>query len=180
MATFICTDASLSSDVEPRSAASERDDATRDILAARLDDRSLRYLVDMQPAFAAFRTVASQLAGLLVLAAAGANGGGPDRALFDAASLTYREAGEKFAGLAASARVRHVHHHLSEAAKGIGAALAAVDRQVNARGGKEFDVTEALHLLRPAYRQLQFVSQLAPGFRLVETRDACCGLALSA
>jgi hypothetical protein len=180
MATFICTDASSPQEGGLLSAGPERDDATRDVLAARLDDRSQRYLVDMHPAFAAFRTVASQLAGLLVLAAAGANSGAPDRALLEAASLTYREASDKFRGLTAGARVQHVHHHLSEAARGIGATLAAVDRQVNARPGAAFDVTEALHLLRPAYRHLQFVSQLAPGFRLVETRDACCGFALNA
>ncbi len=173
---FVCTEVSPSSDRELPLLRSDRDEATRDILATQLDDRSLRYLVDMLPAFEALRTVASQLAGLLVLVAAGAKGGAPDLALLDAASLTYAEALDKFRGLTASPGVLHVHHHLREAAEGIGSALAEVDRQAKSPTGA-FEVDGALALLRPAYRQLQFASRLAPGYRLVETRDACCGFA---
>jgi hypothetical protein len=168
---FICTDAASGPP-----AARERDDATRDILAARVDDRALRYLVDVHPAFEGFRTAASQLAGLLILAAAGARSGEPDLALLNAARLTYAEARDKFLGLAVSEPVRHIHRHLREAADGLGATFAEVESGGRATRGP-FDGARALAVLKAAYRHLQHVSRLTPGFRLVDTRDSCCGCA---
>ncbi len=153
---------------------SERDAATRDFMATEVDDKSLRYLVDVHPAFAALRTTAGQLAGMLTLIAAGAKAGVADPALLNAASLSYAEASDKLRSLTVSDRVRHLHHHLQEAAEGIGRALKAAEKQMHSAGG-EFDVTEVLSPLRLGYKQLQFASQLAPGFRLVNISQACCG-----
>jgi hypothetical protein len=169
---FVCADVSapVASD---RSSAQTRDDVTRDILASSADDRTIRLLLDVHPAFEGLRTVASQLAGLLILAAAGASGGRLDGSLLDAARLTYKDTRERVLNLAAEDSIRHVSHHLRQAAKGIEATFANVERE--SRAGSSFDGTQALALLKGAYGHLESVSKLTPGFRLVDTSDSCCG-----
>jgi hypothetical protein len=169
MSAFFCAE------VESAERRADATNAVSDILTAKVDDGSLRYLLAVHPAFESFRAAASQLAGLLVLVAAGAKGGAPDAALLKASSLSYAEALDTLRGLLATERVRHLHHHLREAAAGVGAALAAAERQVEA-APRAFEVAAVLAPLSAAYQHLQFASRLAPGFRLVETRDSCCGL----
>jgi hypothetical protein len=62
---------------------------------------------------------------------------------------------------------------LRQAAEGIEATFANVERE--RRAGSFFDGTQALALLRGAYRYLESVSKLTPGFRLVDTSNSCCG-----
>ncbi len=175
MSEFFCAEASPADGLSSPLAAPERPDGAAEILTAKLDDGSLRYLLAVHPVFECFRAAASQLAGLLVLAAAGAKGGAPDLALMNASRLAYAEALDKLRGLTATERVRHLHHHLRQAAEGLGVALAAAERQAQA-APRAFEVSDVFVPLSAAYRQLQFASRLAPGFRLVETRDSCCGL----
>jgi hypothetical protein len=141
-----------------------RDDVTRDIHASSADDKTIRLLLDVHPAFEGLRTVAGQLAGLLILAAAGASRGRPDGPLLDAARLTYKETQERIRCLAGEDSIRHLRHHLRRAAEGIEATFTHVERE-----------TRALALLKGAYGHLESVSKLTPGFRLVDTSNSCCG-----
>jgi hypothetical protein len=168
---FICADPATSGGTD-WSSDETRDDVTRDIHASSADDRTIRLLLDVHPAFESLRTVAGQLAGLLILAAAGASGGRLDGPLLDAARLTYKETRERIRNVAVEDSIRHVGHHLRQAAEGIEATFANVERE--SRAGL-FDGTQALALLKAAYRHLESVSKLTPGFRLVDTSNSCCG-----
>jgi hypothetical protein len=128
------------------SSAQTRDDITRDIHASSADDRTIRLLLDVHPAFEGLRTVAGQLAGLLILAAAEASKGRLDGTLLDAARLTYKGTRERVLNLAVEDSNLHVGHHLRQAAEGIEATFANVERE--RRAGSFFDGTQALALLR--------------------------------
>jgi hypothetical protein len=67
---FVCSESAPPGGVD-WSSAQTRDKMTRDIHASSADDRTIRLLLDVHPAFEGLRTVAGQLAGLLILAAAG-------------------------------------------------------------------------------------------------------------
>jgi hypothetical protein len=121
-----------------------RDDVTRDIHASAADDRTIRLLLDVYPAFEGLRTVAGQLAGLLILAAAGASGGRVDGPLLEAARLTFKETMQRVRNVAVDDPIRHVRHHLRQAAEGIEATFANVERE--SRAGLLFDGTKALAL----------------------------------
>ena len=69
--------------------------------------------------------------------------------------------------------IRHASHHLAQAAKGIEATFANVERESGA--GPAFDGTQALALLKKADGRLESVSKLTPGFRLVDASNSCCG-----
>jgi hypothetical protein len=73
---------------------------------------------------------AGQLAGLLILAPAGASKGHLDGTLLDAARLTYKETRERVLNLAVEDSILHVGHHLRQAAGGIEATFANVDARV--------------------------------------------------
>jgi hypothetical protein len=169
---FVCADPTAPARADWPSAQT-RDAVTRDILASSVDDRTIRLLLDVHPAFEGLRTVAGQLAGLLILAAAGASGGRLDGSLLDAARLTYKEIRERVLNLAVEDAIRHVSHHLRQAAEGIEATFTTVERE--SRAGLSFDGTQAFALLKGAYRHLESVSKLTPGFRLVDTSNSCCG-----
>lgn len=169
---FVCADPAAPDRADWLSAQT-RDDVTRDVQAISADDRTIRLLLDVHPAFEGLRTVAGQLAGLLILAAAGASGGRLDGALLDAARLTYKDTRDQVLNLAVEDSIRHVSHHLRQAAEGIEATFINVERE--SRAGLSFDGTQALALLKGAYRHLESVSKLTPGFRLVDTSNSCCG-----
>jgi hypothetical protein len=170
---FVCVDSATPSGTA-RSPDETRDDVTRDIHASSADDRTIRLLLDVHPAFEGLRTVAGQIAGLLILAAAGASGGRVDGSLLEAARLTFKETKERVRNVTAEGPIRHVGHHLRQAAQGIEATLANVER--GSRAGLSFDGSHALVLLRRAYDHLESVSKLTPGFRLVDTSNSCCGI----
>lgn len=169
---FVCADPGAPGGT-PWSPAQTRDDVTRDIHASSADDRTIRLLLDVHPAFESLRTVAGQLAGLLILAAAGASGGRVEGPLLEAARVTFKETMQRVGSVAVDDPIRHVGHHLGRAAEGIEATFATVERE--SRAGLSFDGTKALGLLKEAYRHLESVSRLTPGFRLVDTSNSCCG-----
>jgi hypothetical protein len=70
---FVCADPAAPGGTD-RLPDETRDDVTRDIHASSADDLTIRLLLEVHPAFEGLRTVAGQLAGLLILAAAGASG----------------------------------------------------------------------------------------------------------
>ena len=156
-------------------AGTEAESHTVDVLATETDDKSLRYLVEVHPAFDALRRTAAQLAGLLVLAAAGTKGAAPDHPMLQAAALTHAEAADRLLGLAVTGPVCHLHYHLTEAATAIATALAAAENQFR-RASDKLDVAIVLAPLRSGYDHLRHASHLLPGSTLVDLRHACCAV----
>jgi hypothetical protein len=114
---FVCADPAAPGGTD-RLPDETRDDVTRDIHASSADDLTIRLLLEVHPAFEGLRTVAGQLAGLLILAAAGASGGRLDGSLLEAARLTFKETMERVRNVAAEGPIRHVGRHLRQAAQG--------------------------------------------------------------
>jgi len=132
-----------------------------------VDDATAAYILETRRPFEDLRQVAGQLAGLLVLAAAGSKNAGPHHPLLDAAGLLYREAIDGIHQARVTNRARRHHHHLLQAAATLGAALAAAKRSPQ--------IDPVLTPLRSAYDQLLQASQELPGFAMVAFEQGCCG-----
>jgi hypothetical protein len=132
-----------------------------------LDDDTAAYILETRRSFEDLRQVAAQLAGLLVLAAAGSKSAGPHHPMLDAAEQLYQEAIEGIHCARATARAGRHHRCLLLAAAALRNALSA------ARSSLEID--PVLIPLRAAYDQLQRASNELPGFEMVAFDQGCCG-----
>jgi hypothetical protein len=139
--------------------------------AMPLDDRTLRYVLDTRPSFENLRQVASQLAGLLVLAASGADMAGPRHPLIDAAAGTLRDAAALVRQARPTPRARRHHRHLLAALVAFETATMAARRLHDA--GTE-DVDAVLLPLRYGYEHLRNAADRLPGFELVALSRGCC------
>jgi hypothetical protein len=134
-----------------------------------IDDATAAYILENQRCFEDLQQIASQLAGLLVLAAAGSKEAAPDHpALFRAREL-YREATDEMQRGRPTERARKHQEHVARAAAMIGAAL----RQTEGA----FDLDRILIPLRAGYTELERAADALPGFEKVSYERACCGLA---
>src|ERR1700691_1396392 len=88
-----------------------------------VDDATGTYIVENKKCFEDLKQVASQLAGWLVLAAAGAEEATPDHPVLAAARAVYREASGLLRRACPQRRRREHHSHLVRAAASIGIAL---------------------------------------------------------
>jgi hypothetical protein len=133
-----------------------------------IDDAVVAYVLETRKCFEDLRQVAAQLAGLLVLDAAGAPSGIPEHPMLAAAEQTYGEAvdGIRRARVPESAR-RH-HHELLQAADAIRGALDAAHRSPA--------IDPILIPLRAAYAHLQAAGSELPGFEMVSFAQGCCGM----
>src|SRR4029077_2908386 len=97
----------------------------RNAVEGSIDDATTAYILENRKHFEDLRQVAAQLAGLLVLNAAGSQSAGPHHPMLDAADQLYQET----AGSLHQARVppgaREHHHPLMQAAASLRTALAA-------------------------------------------------------
>lgn len=134
-----------------------------------LDDATAVYVREIHKSFEDLKQVASQLAGLLVLAAAGSKSAAPDHPMLDAAGDLFREASDTLHRAHPTDRARKHHAHLMGAASGISLALK------EARAG--FNVDRTLILLRAGYTELERAADALPGFEKVAYSRACCGRA---
>ncbi|MBW4025048.1 MAG: hypothetical protein HIU92_18285 [Proteobacteria bacterium] len=137
-----------------------------------LDDRTLAYVLAARDPFEGLRRAASQLAGLLVLAAIGSREaqGNP---MLDMAIAAHREAVERLRALTPPARATHHHHHLSLAAEALGEALTTTRHSLR--------LTETVNgvidgRLRQALEDLRWASRALPGFELVNFSQGCCAM----
>src|ERR1700685_4652400 len=96
-----------------------------------VDDATAAYIVENQRCFEDLKQVAAQLAGLLVLAAAGSNEAVPDHPALLRAREGFREATDELRRSRPTERARRHHAHLARAAREIGAALKAADDQLD-------------------------------------------------
>jgi hypothetical protein len=132
-----------------------------------VDDATANYIVENQRCFDDLKQVASQLAGLLVLVAAGSKEAQPDHPVLAAARELFREANDALQRACPTERARKHHAHLVRAVGEIGVALK------KAAGGLEID--PILIPLRAGYAELERAANALPGFELVAYDRACCG-----
>ena len=133
-----------------------------------VDDATAAYIVENQKCFEDLKQVASQLAGLLVLAAAGSKEAVPDHPMLGASRELFQEANDVLRRSRPTERARRHHEHLAHAANLIGAALKASKRS--------FEIDPILIPLRAGYAELERAAGALPGFEMVSYERACCGL----
>ena len=132
-----------------------------------VDEATAAYIVENQKCFEDLKQVASQLAGLLVLAAAGSKEAMPDHPMIDLARELYREADEAVRRARPTERARQHHEHIARAAASIGAALSQTQGALH--------VDRILVPLRAGYTELERAADALPGFEKVSYERACCG-----
>jgi len=122
------------------------------------DDQITAYVIAAQPYFEDLKQVAAQLAGLLVLEAAGAT---PDHPMLLSAREAHRNATDGLRCTRVPVRARAHHRHLLSASVYLTEAL---------RAG-----ADPLAPLQHAYADLRAASKLLPGFQMISFEQGCCG-----
>jgi len=131
-----------------------------------VDDATAVYILETRKCFEDLRQVAAQIAGVLVLAAAGGKSATPDHPMLKAAEELYREAVDRVRGARPTERARPHHRFLTQAADALKIALAAARR---------LETATVLPPVRDAYGYLQHAAQTLPGFQMVAFDQGCCG-----
>jgi hypothetical protein len=134
-----------------------------------VDDRTIAYIVAIQQYFDDLKQVAAQIAGLLVLAAAGGESAMPDHPLLEIAKQLHQRAIEGIHTAQATVRASPHYHHLLRAAMNLGAALSS------ARAGLR-DIDSVLVPLQLAYAELRLAAKTLPGFEMVSFEQGCCAM----
>ena len=132
-----------------------------------LDDDTAAYILENRKYFEDLRQVAAQLAGLLVLNAAGSKSAGPHHPMLDAAGQLYHETIESLQRARVTPLARQHHYYLLQAGAALRTSLSAANAGV--------DVDPVLTPLRAAYAHLQRASNELPGFEMVAFDQGCCG-----
>jgi len=145
-------------------------------LSRLVDDATAAYILENQKCFEDLKQVASQLAGLLVLAAAGSKSALPEHPMLEAAQQLFREAADALRRARPTPRAQPHHRHLKQAAGAIGRALNAAVRCFRPLGGG-LDIDPILLPLRAGYEELERAARALPGFETVAYDRACCGQA---
>jgi len=143
---------------------------TAEALSVLVDDATVVYILETRRHFEDLRQIASQLAGLLVLAAAGSKEAAPDHPMLTAARQLHREAADGLLRSRPTLRARRHHEHLLDATSHLANALSAANRIL--------DVDPVLIPLRAGYSALQQAADALPGFELISFERACCGIHL--
>lgn len=143
-------------------------------LSDRLDDRTIRYILDTRPHFEDIRHAVGQVAGMLVLAAAGSKTVTQDHPLFAAARTTLERVSDGIAAAQPSTHALHHHRHLIAAVGGLGLALKQAREDLHLHGIDRARVDPVLRSLRTAYQNLAWAARALPGFELISFDQACC------
>jgi hypothetical protein len=128
-----------------------------------VDDQTAVYILATRRAFEDLRQVVSQLAGVLVLAAAKGKSDVPD---LEPARRLRRQACDALRDCTLTDRAAAHHGHLLQAAAHLEIALQ--------RASFSIDVDTILPPLRAGYDALQKASQTLPGFEMVAFEQGCC------
>src|ERR1700733_5469046 len=112
-----------------------------------IDDATAAYIVENQKCFEDLKQVASQLAGLLVLAASGSKEAAPDHPMLQMARELFREARDDLPRARPTKRAQQHHDHLARAAASIGIALKEAAAGLN--------IDPILIPLRAGYTELE-------------------------
>jgi hypothetical protein len=126
-----------------------------------------------QPAFNLLRQAAGQLAGLLVLKAAGARNSAA-YPMLDLACAAAAEASDAFLGISAPVppRAARYHRHVTSASRSLTEALASAKQDLHRVDDHALD--RILVPLWRAYRELQRAALSLPGFEIVALSQGCC------
>jgi len=125
-----------------------------------IDDQTVAYILAAQTWFEDLKQVAAQLAGLLVLEAAGSKA--PDHPMLASAAEAYRNAVDGLKSARVPPRARRHHDHLLSAATKLNEALRASG--------------DPLMPLEGAYAELRSASRTLPGFWMVSFERGCCAI----
>jgi len=133
-----------------------------------VDTATAAYIVETQRCFEDLKQVAAQLAGLLVLAAAGSKEAA-DHPMLGTARELFREANDALRCACPTDRARKHYVQLVRAASEIDKALEETS------GGLKIE--RILVPLRAGYAALECAADALPGFEKVAYARACCGAA---
>jgi hypothetical protein len=128
-----------------------------------VDDQTAIYVLTTRSAFEDLRQVVSQLAGVLVLAAAKGTGDSPS---LEPTRRLLRQAEDALRDSPLTDRAAAHRANLVQAAAHLKIALQ--------RAGVRIDVDEILTPLRAGYDALQAASRTLPGFEMVAFEQGCC------
>jgi hypothetical protein len=134
-----------------------------------VDDVTAAYILETRKCFEDLRQVAAQIAGVLVLAAAGGKSATPDHPMLKAADELHRAALDAVRSVRPTERARAHHHCLVQASEALSVALSAARR---------VEIDPILIPVRLAYAHLQRAGDTLPGFEMVAFEQGCCGVAL--
>ena len=123
-----------------------------------IDDQTVAYTLVAQTCFEDLKQAASQLAGLLVMEAAGSKA--PDHPMLASARQAHLKAADGLRRAQVPAQARNHHRHLTAAAARLNEALQAG--------------CDPLPMLESAYRELRAASHALPGFRMISFERGCC------
>lgn len=143
-------------------------------MSEALDDLTVAYVLAARPHFETLRDVASQLAGLLVLAASGSRSAAPDHPMLHSAEALFQESRDGIRRTRSTERARPHHRHLTQAADALEAALSAARDRLG-RPLAHADLDPILTPLRTGYTHLQHAANALPGFEVVAFDHGCCG-----
>lgn len=127
-----------------------------------IDDQTTSYVLAAQKYFEDLKQVAAQLAGFLVLEAAGSREAVPDHPMLAAAKQLQQSAADGLWTIRSTSRSRMHHECLLAASANLGVALNAGDPLVP---------------LRAAFEDLRSASRSLPGFEMVSFEQCCCNAA---
>ncbi len=146
-------------------------EATPEILKAELDDATIAYIVAMRAPFDLLRQGIGQVAGLMVLAAAGARSA-PAHPMLEPASAAHAAAQDAIRAASAPPQGVHHHDHLARAGSALEAALKAARLNMHRRDSVSLDAV--MVPLRVAHSELQRSTFALPGFEIVALSQCCC------
>jgi hypothetical protein len=139
---------------------------------SQIDDQTAAYVLEQSKHFEDLRQVTAQLAGLLVLEAAGANGA-PDHPLLETAEQLFHNAADGIRCARVTVRARQHHHCLLKAIAAVRQALDAAHTHVGRRNA-QVELDPILAPLRAGYAHLQRAADALPGFDVIGFDRGCC------
>jgi hypothetical protein len=140
---------------------------------SQVDDETAAYVLEQGKHFEDLRQVTAQLAGLLVLAAARANGATPDHPLLATAEQLFHNAVDGIRHARVTMRARQHHHCLLAAIAAVRQALDAAHTHLG-RLSAHVDLDPVLTPLRAGYAHLQRAADALPGFDMIAFDRGCC------
>ena len=149
---------SNTAEAEARCGCEDHDRLAGDLSDA-LDDRTVRYVLETRPHFEDLRHAVGQVAGMLVLAAAGSKTVTKDHPLFATARTTLERVSDGISAARPTARGTHHHRHLIAAIGGLGLALKRAQEDLHLHGVDRARVDPVLEPLQTAYRNLAWAAQ---------------------
>lgn len=134
---------------------------------------TLDYMLATREPFEDLRQVVTQIAAMLILAAA-KSGGWRDHPMIDATMAGFGRVKDTIRAVAVPKCAEHVHGHLLKAETHVATALAIIAKHRAAFDDAALDA--ALGALRAAQREMQWSSAAVPGLEMIAFSQGCCAM----